>query len=227
MFMHPSKMIFLALLILVSALLIINCAYYNTLFNAKKSFKEGVKIIQSEPDKESHPQANKYFEDTIDKCWKLIDIYSDGSKYADDALLYIIKSEYYLQKYAQAKSHANQFLLKYSGSDLIPEVNIWYGKLSLKENKVGEGREYLNRVINLSQNSKLKAEAFYELGNIAYENFRYEEASDFFKKALNEKVDEQYAAFINFFLGESFFHQKQYKEAITAIQKSREIFTQP
>ena len=196
-----------------------SCAYYNTLFNAKKSYKAGIEIIQKEPEKETHPQADKYFEETIDKCWKLIELYSDQSKYADDAFLYIIKSEFYIRKYAQAKSHANQFLLKYPKSELIPETNLWYGKLLLKEKQVEEGTEYLLKVINFSDNSRLKAEAYYELGNLAFEKKDYPDAIQYFERASKEKIDKQYAAFINFYLGESFFQQKQYKEAIKQYRK--------
>ncbi|UCF64526.1 MAG: tetratricopeptide repeat protein, partial [bacterium] len=150
---------------------------------------------------------------------KLIELYSDKSKYADDALLYIVKSEYYLGSYAQARSHANQFLLKYSESDLILEANLWYGKLFLKDNKIDEGKEYLNKVINLSNNSQLRAEAFYELGNLAFENEDYAEAIKYFEQALDEKISKQYAAFINFYLGESYYEQKQYKDAIRQYKK--------
>jgi tetratricopeptide (TPR) repeat protein len=200
-------------------LLLFNCAYYNTLFNAKKSYNEGIKIIQSEPEKESHPNADKHFEQTIDKCWKLIELYSDKSKYADDALLYIIKSEYYLKNYPQAKSHVNQFILKYPESDLILEANLWYGKLLIQDEDIEEGKEKLNKVLTLTKDSRLRAEAYYELGNLAFINENYKEAIQFFEKALDEKVDKQYAAFINFNLGESYFHQKQYREAINQFKK--------
>lgn len=195
------------------------CAYYNTLFNAKKSFNAGIEIIQKEPEKDSHPNATKYFEDTIDKCWKLIELYSDKSKYADDALLYIVKSEYNLGKYAQAKSHADQFVKKYPKSDLIPEANLWYGKLLIKDNQIDDGKEYLYKVINFKSGSRLKAEAYYELGNIAYENGDFTGSIDFFNLALKEKVDKQYAAFINFYLGESYFHQNEFKKAIQQYSK--------
>jgi tetratricopeptide (TPR) repeat protein len=206
---------FVALIFLV----FLNCAYYNTLFNAKKSFNAGIDIIQKEPEKQIHPNANKYFEDTIEKCWKLIEIYSDQSKYADDALLYIVKSEYYIGNYAQAKSHVNQFIQKYPESKLIPEANLWYGKLLLKDDQIDEGKEYLMRIINLSDDSRLKAEAFYELGNLAFEKEKYKEAIEYFEKALDEKIDRQYAAFINFYLGESYFEQQQYPKAIDQFKK--------
>jgi TolA-binding protein len=207
------------LIFMIAGLIVLNCAYYNTLFNAKKSFNAGIEIIQKEPEKQVHPSANKYFEDTIEKCWKLIEIYSDQSKYADDALLYIVKSEYYIGNYAQAQSHVNQFIQKYPESELIPEANLWYGKLLLKDDQIEEGKEYLTRIINLSDDSRLRAEALYELGNLAFETENYEEAIEYFEKALNEKIDRQYAAFINFYLGESYFEQRQYSKAINQFKK--------
>lgn len=203
----------------LTALLFAGCAYYNTLFNAKKAFGEGIKIIQNEPEKDSHPRAKTYFEQTIDKCWKLIEIYGDDSKYADDALLYIIKSEFYIKKYTQARLHSEKFISKYPKSELAPEVYLWYGKVLLKEKKEDKGREYLNRSITLANKSGIKAQAYYELGNLAFQDSSYYQAVDYFERALDEDIDEQYAAFLQFYLAESYFKQKQYAEAIPRYKK--------
>lgn len=213
-----KKILYCQILVII-VILNFRCAYYNTLFNAKKSYNNGIKILQSAPEKEINVQANKHFEQTIEKCWKLIELYSDKSKYADDALLYIVKSEFYMRKYAQSKSHINQFLLKYPKSELAIEANLWLGKLLIRENKEEEGKEYLNKVLNLSKDSGLRAEALYELGNLSFEHEDYNSAIDFFEKALEEKVDKQYAAFINYYLGESYFQQRNFKEAVKLYKK--------
>ena len=217
--MRYTRITYILTILIISIILILNCAYYNTLFNAKRSYNDGIESIQKEPDKENHPQANKFFEQTIEKCWKLIELYSDKSKYADDALLFIVKSEYYLGKYTQAKLHANQFISKYPESDLIPESYLWLGKILLKENNVDQGKEYLNKCITISKKSRLRSESYYELGNIAFEDEDYLQAIGFFEKALNENIDEQYAAFVQFYLAESYFQQKKYNEAIERYKK--------
>ena len=217
--MRHTRITHILTILIISIILILNCAYYNTLFNAKRSYNDGIESIQKEPDKENHPQANKFFEQTIEKCWKLIELYSDKSKYADDALLFIVKSEYYLGKYTQAKLHANQFISKYPESDLIPESYLWLGKILLKENNVDQGKEYLNKCITISKKSRLRSESYYELGNIAFEDEDYLQAIGFFEKALNENIDEQYAAFVQFYLAESYFQQKKYNEAIERYKK--------
>lgn len=199
--------------------LLFGCAYYNTLFNAKNEFKEGIKIIQKEPHKDKHPTADKHFQETIEKCWKLLEIYGDKNKYADDALLYIIKSEFYLKKYAQAELHLNKFLKKYPESPLIPEAYLWYGKILIKQEKEKEGKEYLHKCLALTQDSKIVAQVYYELGYLAFEKEDYEQSIEYFEKALKEKIDKQYAAFIQYYLGESYYQQKKYKEAISRFKK--------
>ena len=217
--MIRKKNLKIILLVILSFLFGVRCAYYNILFNAQKEYKDGIKIIQREPEKKKHPQANKHFEQTIEKCWKLIELYSDKSKYADDALLYIVKSEFNLRKYAQSRLHVNQFLNKYPDSKLVPEAYLWKGKLLLVEDKIDEGKEYLNRCITATKDSKIRAQAYYELGNLFFKNEEYEQASKIFEKALHEKTDKQYAAFIQFYLAESYFQQKKYKEAIKKYKK--------
>jgi len=199
------------------------CAYYNTLFNAKREFKKGIEIIQNEPEKKEHPQANNHFTKTIDKCWKLIEIYSDKSKYADDALLLIIKSEIYLHRIAQAAQHLKQFFAKYPESKLIPEAYLWQGKLYLMQEKVEEGKEYLNRCLATSEDSKIRAQAYYELGNLAFQNNQFQEAIETFERALKGKIDKQYAAFIQYYLAESYYRQGKYKEAISHYKKVEKL----
>ncbi len=218
-----NKIFLLYLLGLVILILGSSCAYYNTLFNAKKAYESGIEIIQEEPEKEKHPQANQYFEQTIEKCWKLIEIYGEDSKYADDALLYIVKSEFYIQKYAQALVHAKAFLNKYPDSDLFSEANLWYGKILIADEKIEEGKKLLNKSLTITDESNVKAQANYELGSLAFKNENYEDAISFFEKALKENISEQYAAFIQFYLAESYFQQEKYEDAINRYKKVEEF----
>ncbi len=210
----------LLLILAGSIILFFQCAYYNTLFNAKKNYEEGLKKLSAESAISGKSKtASKYFQNTIEKCWKLIEIYGDNSKYADDALLYIIKSEYYLGQYTKAKLHATQFMRKYPESDLMPEAYLWYGKISIALEDVETGKDYLYKSINATKNSEIRAEAYYELGNLAYHNQDYEGAIDFFEKASKEKVSQQYAAFLQYYLGELYYDSGNYDEAIKRFKK--------
>lgn len=209
---HPARLIVsLGLMALLGG-----CAYYNTLFNAKNHYEEGIKVMrkQATPNGQVPSEARNHFETTIEKCWKLIELYTDENGYADDALLYISKSEYYLQHYTQAKQHLEKFRGKYPDSDLLPDVNLWYAKVLLKEEQVEEANEYLRRVITNSDEPKIRAEANFELGLYAFENGEYEQSIDFLNRALKEKIDDEYKALLLHYLGESYYIQGDYKEAI-------------
>ncbi len=210
--------VFVVLVIIFSG-----CAYYNTLFNAKRTYKEGLKALESNrrsSNRQLLPKAAKdNFEATIEKGWKLIEIYSDKSKYADDALLYIAKSEYYLRRYGEARLHLEQFQKKYPNSDLYPESNLWLGKVLQKFGDERKASEYLQNVILSKGHNELKAQAFFELGKNAYEKEDYPEAIRNFKKALKEKSNKEYGALLQFYLGESYFRQGQYKEAVEEYKK--------
>lgn len=212
--------LFFRYLLFALILFVSGCAYYNTLFNAKNSYKEGLKVIQGSPDqKATPPTAKKYFEDTIDKCWKLIELYSDKSKYADDALLYIAKSEFYLERYAQSQQHLEQFIQKYPESNLLSEAHLWYAKVLLKENEVEKANEYFLLVINNAKNAQLRSEANLSLGLYAFENENYEQSIEYFQRALKEKLDNEYKALLLYHLGEAYYIQKDYKNAIEQYKK--------
>lgn len=196
------------------------CAYYNTLFNAKKSFNQGLKVIRESPDQEkTPPTAKKHFETTVDKCWKLIEIYSDKSKYADDALMYIAKSEFYLEKYPQAKQHLSQFMQKYPNSKLLSEAQLWYAKVLLEEENLEDAQEYFLLVINTAKDSQLRSQANFEMGLYAFEKEDYTKSIEHLRIALKEKIDDEYKALLLYYLGESYFIQKNYKEAIEQYKK--------
>lgn len=206
--------------LLLMSLAIAGCAYYNTLFNARNSYEAGLKALRESPDQNSLPApAKKSFETTIEKCWKLIDIYSDKSKYADDALLYIAKSEFYIQKYAQAQQHLEQFLSKYPKSDLIPEATLWLGKVLLKEKEIERANEFFLQVITTTKNGKLRSQANFELGLYAFENNNYTEAISRLQQALKEDITDEKKAMLLFYLGDAYYIQKDYKNAIAQFKK--------
>lgn len=210
----------LAIIVLTIVSLLFGCAYYNVLFNAKRSYEEGTKELLKSSDRTQIPaRAKTYFEETIEKCWKLIELFSDQSKYADDALLYICKSEYHLERYAQSKLHLDQFIKKYPKSKLIPEATLWYGKVLMRLEEYEQGDQELRNAINISKDSRIHAEAYFELGSLEFQNENYQGAIEYYQQALNEKPDDRYQALLQFNLGEAFYIQKNYESAIKYFKK--------
>ena len=66
--MRNYQKIFL-LILLGLTILFFQCAYYNTLFNAKKNYQEGLKQLSAETTLSGKSKtAAKYFKNTIEKC---------------------------------------------------------------------------------------------------------------------------------------------------------------
>ncbi|MEL6821487.1 MAG: tetratricopeptide repeat protein [Calditrichota bacterium] len=214
----------LFLILSLSMFLASGCAYYNTLFNAKQSYNDGIKELEkaggNAPGANKRQRGNnanpsrKYFETTIEKCWKLIEIYSDENKYADDALLYICKSEFHLQKYASAKTHLDQFLKKYPRSELIPEANLFYAKTLLRERNVEDANRLFREVLASSNDGSIRSQANLELGLYAFEEKNYQEAISHLEDALKEDISDEDRSRLHYNLGESYYIQKKYKEAL-------------
>lgn len=214
----------LLIILSLSAFLASGCAYYNTLFNAKQSYNDGIEELEKSggnaPGSNNRGRGNnanpsrKYFETTIEKCWKLIEIYTDENKYADDALLYICKSEFHLQKYASAKTHLDQFLKKYPRSELVPEANLFYAKTLLREDDVEEANRLFRDVLASSNDGSIRSQANLELGLYAFEKKNYQEAIRHLEDALKEDISDEDRSRLHYNLGESYYIQKKYKEAL-------------
>ena len=154
--------------LIISLLLIIGCAYYNTMFNAFELYEEGNLKIANSKDGKITPDIKKNFNSAIDKCWSLINVHGDSSDWADDALLLISKSHYLIEEYGKANRFLDQFLKKYPNSELLNEAKIWYAKVLVKSDEDEKALILLNQMLLNDMDDELKAEALSSLGSIYY-----------------------------------------------------------
>jgi len=195
------------------------CAYYNTLFNAQAKYESGIDKIEGSKDKIITSEIKKDFQDAIDKCWKLLNIYGDSSKYADDALLLIGKSHYNMEDYVKSERFLAQFVDRYRNSDLITEAYLWLGMSLIELDKNDEAIEYLNMVLAKDESDDLNARAYLNIGRVHIKRENYEQA----RKELTEVFDltriDQYHGEAQFLIADSYFLESNYKESIANYEK--------
>ena len=104
-----------------------SCAYYNTFYNAQQYFEEALKDYKKEKDSKMSVALRMKFDSAIEKANKVIIEYPD-SKWTDDALYIIALSYYYKGDYIGAKKKFEEFIMQYHRSELLPEIEIWYGR---------------------------------------------------------------------------------------------------
>ncbi|WP_225868922.1 tetratricopeptide repeat protein [Caldithrix abyssi] len=150
----------------------------------------------------------------MEKSWKLIKIYGDSNKYADDALLLIGKAYYHIGDYTKAERTLNQFLLKFLKSELIPEAKLWLARTYVAQDKKEEALELLNSLLSQKLPKRLAAEAFYILGKLHFEQEDYEEAIDFLSRAVEITRDDEIKGDALFMMGDAYYQLQQYDNAI-------------
>lgn len=195
-------------------ILIGSCAYYNTFFNAKQNYNQGREKQKNSKSEKIPSDVKKHYTNAIEKSWKLIDVYGDSSKYADDALFLIGKSHYQIEEYNKAERIFDQFLLKYLNSEYIPEVKLWLGKTYIKLEKNDEALQMYNDLFKQKISKSIAAEAFYYLGLLNFGRDNYESAIENFQKCISLDPEEEVAGASQFKIGQSFYKLGQYENAI-------------
>lgn len=142
------------LLILLAGIFLVGCggslksswnnftAYYNTFYNARESFKSGLKKVRNQPvtiDPSSpvriHAAPNKAgyndFQNAIDKGAQVLRNFPE-SKWVDDAILLIGKSNYYRQEFYPALQKFEELVNAASSPEMISRAIIWKSRTQLE-----------------------------------------------------------------------------------------------
>ena len=191
------------------------CAYYNIMFNAEERYEAGLKKIELSRDGEITPEIRNDFYKSIDKCWKLINLYGDSSAYAADALLLIGKCHYLVEEYLKSERHLRQFVDRYKKSDLIVEGYLWLGKSLLALDRDDEALEYLNEVLAADENDDLNSKAYFYMGKTYYKKEAYDLARTQFLQSIDQAKEEDIRANAQYLIAESYFNEKNYVDAAT------------
>ncbi len=123
-----------------ASLLLVGCAYFNTLYNAKETYKQAehatAKTTQAQ--QQAQPGAtdpnDKLYEQVVEKCKKMIANYPD-SKHVDDAMLLSARALYRLRRYDEAVAALDSLDAKFPKSNLRGDAMFLKGKSLATEKK--------------------------------------------------------------------------------------------
>lgn len=207
---------------------ILSCAYYNTFFNAKENFNQGVdKQKNVKTEQQVSAEVKKHFDKAIEKSWKLIDIYGDSSKYADDALLLIGQSYYYLQDFPKSERVLEQFILKYTESDLLDHAKLWLAKTYIALQSEEKALDLLNNIFEGKVSNQNAAQAFFILGELYFKKQDYQKAIGNLEKCVEITSDDEIRGNAEYMMGESYSALGQYENAISHFEKLEKLEVSP
>ncbi|MBD3226079.1 MAG: tetratricopeptide repeat protein [Caldithrix sp.] len=216
------------IVIIFSVMALAGCAYFNTFFNARKNYNLAEEELKKHQATEKVPSNVKnYYEKAIEKSWKVINVYSDSNKWADDALLLIGKSHYNLQEYGKAERVFDQFLLKYRSSPFVPQAKLWLAKSKIALQKDDEALNILDNLFEGKVKKRTASNAFFIRGDLNYKRSNYEKAIENFEKAIKLTSDDRLEGDAFFLIGKSFMALKEYENAIFNFEKLEKMDVPP
>lgn len=117
----------LGLVLLISA-----CAYYNTFYNAKNYYRDGVSLLAQKQISKAKPK----FEKAIEKSARVISSWP-RSAWVDDATYLIGMSYYHLGQYGRAVRQFEQLSLAFPRSPLVPNAELQRGLALFRDGEYG------------------------------------------------------------------------------------------
>lgn len=201
-------------------------AYYNTFYNARQAFDAGLEGIE----RENQPvDADQYmdvftspgrssggrdFDAAIRKSADVLRDHPD-SKWADDALLLIGKSYFYLQNYVGAEQKFREVIS--AGSGLEDEARFWLARALIASNRYTEAEEHLE--LSLAREGlarRWESMLRLALGELYVESEDWGRAAEQLALALGDVPERDLGARAQYLLGQVYETLGRYEAAVDA-----------
>ena len=192
----------LAAIVLLGA----GCAYFNTFYNAKAAYREGMKLKEQN----QNSQAKAKFDKAIEKSALLIQRWPK-SRWVDDAL-FLVGSSYYQQgQYDKAVREFDQLSLAFPNSGFVPRGELYRGLALLADKQYGTARVVLDAV--KQKYPKLAGEATYNLAKSYVDRKELERGADSLAAFLERFPRSRFRMPVMKLLAEGSFTLKRYADA--------------
>ncbi len=206
-------------------------AYYNTFYNAEKSFDAGTKALESgdrRVDRSTYLRVvdlpaggagGRDFENAIKKSADVLRDHPD-SKWVDDALMLIGKSYYYTSNTVGAEQKFREVIQR--ESDLEDEARFWLGLTLMSSGALNEAGTHLRESIEQEDiERKWRGRMQAVLGELYVRQKRWDEAAEALRQAAGEMDDKQLGSRAQFLLGQVYETLGNYQEAAQAFRDVR------
>jgi TonB family protein len=180
---------------LLSAILLAasGCAYYNYLYDARKSYKEGER--QQQEGQEQGVTGGKKGLSAYDKCiesaGRMLQYYPN-SRWEDDALLLLAKAYYRTGKFRNAVGKVDELIVKYPNSKYVSEGLLWKGMSLLKVAQRDSARAILGGLLTTDTPAEWRKQAQFALAEDYYEQQDWESALATYNLVFTESEPEDW-----------------------------------
>lgn len=176
--------------ILFCGLLLQSCAYYNTFYNTKKYFREGLAENKKRVTEKPTAQEIQKFDLAIEKASKVLQLYPK-SKYVDDAIMILGQSFFYKQDYLKAQRKFEELMANFPKSKRVASAKLWLAKTNIELRDFASAERVLRELQDRPREGGLNQEAQAVLGEVYYRQEMYARAAQEFEVASKELDDKQ------------------------------------
>jgi len=196
----------------------VNCAYFNTFFNAKKAFSDAQKLSEKRESENISQQEKTLYDKSIEKASVILEKHRD-SRWVDDAILLIGKSFYYQGEYNKAAIKFSELSENFPDSKLIPESIFYWGLVLMKLENYTMAEDKLRLAIDSGISDDLKNQAYMYMAELLLMRNDYEGAIREFRKNLAIVTDNDLKAQMQIRLGQCYLELEDYEKAKEEFRK--------
>ncbi|MCK4350850.1 MAG: tetratricopeptide repeat protein, partial [Candidatus Krumholzibacteria bacterium] len=191
-----------------------SCAYFNTLYNARRLYAEAEE--RRERDGSERELRDRYSK-VVEKCAKVVRDYPD-SKWVDDALFLMGKA---LLRQGETVKGIRKFVevtTNFPESEYVPPSLYWLGLAYWEKGDYNQAITFTDRFIETYPDHYLRYEVMFLAGDIKREMQLQEEALSLYALVAEEATDREVINDATLRTAELFFAQEEYEKAAAAYE---------
>lgn len=173
---------FVAIAALLAAASMSSCAYFNTLYNARKIFREAEKASGKEG--AEREQRDKYKE-VVKKCSQMIADHPK-SRWVDDAVFLMGKALFRQEDYDKAIRQFQEILTDFPDGGYVPQAVYWLGLSYYMKKDDAQALTYVDRFLKEFPKHELRFDVLFLGGDIKREMEDDDGALDFYARVAED-----------------------------------------
>ena len=203
------------------------CAYFNTFYNARKAFNEAEARQEASGAAagSSRRSGGDLYDKAIKKASRVLAFYPD-SRWVDDSLLLLGKAFYRKGEYEKSIRKFEELEAHFPESDLLEEGRYWRGLALLETGHEDEAIAALE-VLIAAKDSPWRGAVLVALGDVASRRGEAEEASGYYRGAIQVSRDKKTKARAYLRLGGELRALGDYEGALPAFQSAWNLKASP
>jgi TolA-binding protein len=176
--------------VLAAAVMLGSCAYFNTLYNARKTFGEAEELRKDRGGEVDRNLEDKYG-DVVTKCGKIIRDYPD-SKWVDDAIFLMGQSLVRQGEYDKGIRKFIELTTNYPESGYVPNSLYWLAMANYDKGELNQALLYTRRFLDAYPRNDMRFEVIFLAGDISMALEDYQAALTYYSRVANESGKGEY-----------------------------------